>query len=141
MAEDDLPTAQHLSDSLRFPVGTIALYGPDANKTTKIVAEILFDPHSESLRRSWVGSDVTTNPDVQDELAHFILEHQPACVLASEGNIACVHVAGEDYPLGEDCPFCPYWVGRPKGRKKTDRGANAGPHYLKPCRGRAPDEP
>lgn len=32
--------------------------------------------------------------------------------LATDGNIGCPHEEGEDFPSGEDCPFCPFWKGK-----------------------------
>ena len=26
--------------------------------------------------------------------------------------MGCPHEEGEDFPLGEDCPFCPFWKGK-----------------------------
>src|SRR5438270_621056 len=33
-------------------------------------------------------------------------------VAMSEGNLGCPHEEGEDFPLGGDCPFCPFWKGK-----------------------------
>jgi hypothetical protein len=30
----------------------------------------------------------------------------------SEGNMGCPHEEGEDFSVGEDCPFCPFWAGK-----------------------------
>jgi len=30
----------------------------------------------------------------------------------TNGVIGCPHEEGIDYPLGEDCPFCPFWKGK-----------------------------
>jgi hypothetical protein len=26
--------------------------------------------------------------------------------------MGCPHEEGEDFPVGEDCPFCPFWKGK-----------------------------
>ena len=26
--------------------------------------------------------------------------------------MGCPHEEGEDFPEGEDCPFCPFWKGK-----------------------------
>jgi hypothetical protein len=30
-------------------------------------------------------------------------------VVMTGGIVGCPHEEGIDYPLGEDCPHCPYW--------------------------------
>jgi hypothetical protein len=30
----------------------------------------------------------------------------------SDGNMGCPHEEGQDFPHGEDCPFCPFWKGK-----------------------------
>ena len=30
----------------------------------------------------------------------------------SDGNIGCPHEEGKDFPVGGDCPFCPWWKGK-----------------------------
>ena len=32
--------------------------------------------------------------------------------LPATGNMGCPHEEGEDFPDGEDCPFCPFWAGK-----------------------------
>lgn len=38
--------------------------------------------------------------------------HEARAVVVSNGNMGCVHEVGEDFPVGSDCPFCPFWRGR-----------------------------
>src|SRR4051794_38489637 len=47
------------------PIGTVALYGPDDQPTTKIAAGVITSPTAEPILRRWVSTDVTTNPKVQ----------------------------------------------------------------------------
>ena len=30
----------------------------------------------------------------------------------SAGNMGCPREEGEDFPMGGDCPFCPFWKGK-----------------------------
>jgi hypothetical protein len=53
------------------PVGTVALYGPDDKTTTKIAAAVIPHEGAEPILQRWVGTDVTTNPKVQQELRAF----------------------------------------------------------------------
>jgi hypothetical protein len=56
---------------------------------------------------------------VREELQAFFERHGVQSVAASEGNIGCPHEEGEDFPAGEDCPFCPYWKGK-QGSARRD---------------------
>jgi hypothetical protein len=96
----------------KFPVGTVALYGPDDKTTTKIAAAVIHHEGAEPVLMRWVGTDVTTNPKVREELREFFEKHGVQSVAASEGNMGCPHEEGEDFPVGEDCPFCPFWKGK-----------------------------
>jgi hypothetical protein len=32
--------------------------------------------------------------------------------VATDRNMGCPHEEGKDFPVGGDCPFCPYWKGK-----------------------------
>ena len=102
----------------RFPIGTVACYGPDEKRTTKIAAAVIPHEGAEPVLKRWVATDVTTNPKVQQELKDFFLQHGVQQVAMSQGNLGCPHEEGEDFPVGEDCPFCPFW----KGKQGSNRG-------------------
>jgi hypothetical protein len=40
-------------------------------------------------------------------------------VAVGEGDMGCPHDQGEDFPDGEDCPFCPFWAGK-QGSNRRD---------------------
>ena len=103
----------------QYPIGTVALYGPDDKTTTKIAAGVILHDGAEAILKRWVATDVTTNPKVQKELREFFTEHGVKSVVASEGNMGCPHEEGEDFPHGEDCPFCPFWKGK-QGSNRRD---------------------
>jgi hypothetical protein len=96
----------------QYPIGTVALYGPDDKTTTKIAAGVIVRDGAEPIMRRCVATDVTTNPKVQQELKDFFLQHGVKQVAMSQGNMGCPHEEGEDFPHGEDCPFCPFWKGK-----------------------------
>jgi len=96
----------------KYPLGTIAFYGPDDKTTTKIAACVFQAPDSKGMIKRWVASDVTTSPKVQREIQEFLKKHGVKSVAMSEGNMGCPHEEGEDFPVGEDCPFCPFWKGK-----------------------------
>jgi hypothetical protein len=38
---------------------------------------------------------------------------------STDRNMGCPHEEGEDFPDGEDCPFCPFWAGK-QGSNRRD---------------------
>ncbi len=109
--EDDL-IEEGSSEPAQFPIGTIAFYGPDDKITTKIAAGVILEEDAELIIERWVATDVTTNPKVQREMDRFFKKYGVKRVGMSEGNMGCPHEEGEDFPKGEDCPFCPFWKGK-----------------------------
>jgi hypothetical protein len=102
-----------------YPIGTVALYGPDDKTTTKIAAGVITSPTAEPIVRRWVATDVTTNPKVQQEMKEFFAGHGVKSVAVSEGNMGCPHEEGEDFLDGTDCPFCPFWVGKQGSNRRA----------------------
>jgi SEC-C motif len=100
------------SAPVSYPIGTIAFYGPDDKTTTKVCAAVIVREDTEPVLKRWVGTDVATSPKVQKELQEFFQQHGVQAVAMSEGNMGCPHEEGEDFPVGEDCPFCPFWRGK-----------------------------
>ena len=96
----------------KFPVGTIALYGPDDKRTTKIVAGVIKWQGAKPILKRWMGSNVKDNLKIRRELEEFFKLHGVKSVAASDRNMGCPHEEGMDFPEGGDCPFCPYWRGK-----------------------------
>ena len=96
----------------KFPLGTVALYGPDDKITTKIVAAVFEQEGAEPLLEKWVGRDVQNNPKVREQIKAFFVKHMVKNVVATSANMGCPHEEGEDFPTGEDCPFCLWWAGK-----------------------------
>ena len=101
----------------KYPIGTVALYGPNDKITTKIIAGMITSPTAEPIMMRWVATDVTTNPKVQREIKGFFEKHGVKSVAKSDGNMGCPHEEGEDFPVGEDCPFCPFWAGKQRSNQ------------------------
>lgn len=97
---------------LQYPMGTVAAYGPDDKRTTKITAGVILHATAEPIIERWVATNGTTDPKVQQELKFFFMRYGVKQVAMSEGNLGCPHEEGEDFPLGGDCPFCPFWKGK-----------------------------
>lgn len=100
------------SSGVKYPLATVAFYGPDDKTTTKIAAGVFLRPGAEIILKRWVSVNVRENPKVEREMLEFFHQYGVQLVIASDGNIGCPHEEGPDFPLGEDCPFCPFWKGK-----------------------------
>jgi hypothetical protein len=98
--------------SVRFPIGTVALYGPDDKRTTKIVAGVIEEEGAEAIIERFVGTGVKDDPNVQAKIKAFFAQHGVNSVVATDRNMGCPHEEGNDFPVGGDCPFCPFWEGK-----------------------------
>lgn len=96
----------------KFPVGTVAYYGPDDKTCTKIVAGVIKSEGAEPILERFVGTDVYGKPKVAEQIRAFFAKHVVRNVVVTDGILGCPHEEGEDYPLGGDCPFCPWWKGK-----------------------------
>ncbi len=103
----------------KYPVGTVAYYGPNDTTCTKIVAGVIQAEKAEPILKRFVGTDVFTSPKVAEQIKAFFVESRVQNVVAADGIIGCPHEEGEDFPLGEDCPFCPFWKGK-QGTARKD---------------------
>lgn len=101
-----------------YPMGTVALYGPDDKTTTKIAAGVILHETAEPIIRRWVSSDIMHNAKIQRELQEFFTQHGVKSVAMTEGNMGCPHEEGKDFSQGEDCPFCPWWKGKQGSNRK-----------------------
>jgi hypothetical protein len=100
----------------KFPIGTIAYYGPDDKITTKIVASVIPSQFADPVQKKWFGPDVRTNSRTQQEIKQFFGVNGVKTVGGFEENIGCPHEEGIDYPRGRDCPECPFWRGKSESR-------------------------
>mgnify|MGYP000139971920 CR=1 FL=1 len=106
------PRLQH------YPIGTVAMYGPDDKTTTKLAAGVILHADADPIIMRWVATDVTTNPKIQQEIKNFFLQHDVKQVAMSQGNMGCPHEEGADFPEGGDCPFCPFWIEKQGSNRK-----------------------
>ena len=98
-----------------YPLATIAFYGPDASRASKVAVGIVRteDGMPTEMKR-WFSEtgDVRRDAAIGDEVIEFIEEHGGKTFVLSPGIIGCPHEEGIDYPGGEVCPQCPYWANR-----------------------------
>jgi hypothetical protein len=106
------PFASPAPSSPQYPLGTVCLYGPDLTTTTKIVAAVFAAPDAEPVLERWVGTNIAQSTRVHQQIQAFFQRHGVKHAVTTDGNIGCPHEAGEDFPAGKDCPFCPAWRGR-----------------------------
>jgi hypothetical protein len=103
---------QHRSE---YPLATVASYGPDASRATKLVVSIVERPgaRDDAPMRTWTSetSDVRHDPAIAREVVDFIAKHGARRTVTADRIIGCPHQEGIDYPLGRTCPRCPFWLG------------------------------
>ena len=114
-----------------YPVATLAFYGPDAGRATKVAVGIIAAPDAEpvALERWFVAQgDVRADGVVGRSILAFLERHRVKTVALSAGVIGCPHEEGIDYPDGAACPQCPYWHDRDRwtGERTGARPDRAG---------------
>jgi len=102
----------------KYPVGTIAHYGPDERTCTKVVAGVIKSESAEPILQRFMGTDVDRDPKVVEQIASFFRSHDVKNVVYGEGILGCPHEEGPDFPFGQDCPFCPFWKGKQGSARK-----------------------
>ena len=99
----------------RYPLATIAAYGPDTTLATKLVVSVVERPGQDdpTAMRSWTTQavDVRHDPTIAADVADFIQQHDAKRTVSPDRIIGCPHEEGIDYPMGRTCPRCPFWVG------------------------------
>ena len=97
-----------------FPVGTVALCGPDDRLATKLVAAVTAkegDDPADLRRYLAAEGDVRQDPAILAEVVRLFEEHGVRTVAMVDRIIGCPHEEGIDYE-GPSCPRCPFWAGR-----------------------------
>jgi hypothetical protein len=98
-----------------YPVATVALYGPDDKRASKVAVGIVPEENGKvtELER-WYSEeeDVRTEPSILRAVLEFIEAHGVRSVVTPNRIIGCPHEEGIDYPEGEKCPQCPFWATR-----------------------------
>ena len=55
----------------KYPIGTVALYGPNDKITTKMVAGVIMRDGAEPIVERWVGTNINDNPKVRRQMKEF----------------------------------------------------------------------
>jgi hypothetical protein len=98
-----------------YPVATMAYYGPDDTRATKLVVGIIENEGAEprALER-WFSDDddVRSDASIGADVLAFIERDHVRSVVMTDRIIGCPHEEGVDYPDGQACPRCPFWAHR-----------------------------
>jgi hypothetical protein len=96
-----------------YPMATMAAYGPDDRRASKLVVSIFVREGAAGEMRKWFSdsADPRTDPTVAAEILAFLEENAVLSVAMTDRIIGCPHEEGIDYE-GEYCPMCPFWIGR-----------------------------
>ncbi len=98
-----------------YPVATVAFYGPDDGRATKVAVGIVRAEGAEPdpLER-WVSKETDARSDVAitRQIGEFIATHSAKSVVLVDRIIGCPHEERIDYPEGAACPQCPFWANR-----------------------------
>ena len=96
-----------------YPIATIAFYGPDDKRASKVAVAIVNAEGTEpgALQR-WFAEEgeVRADPAIASEILHFVRDHGAKSVVTTDRIIGCPHEEGIDYPEGQVCPQCPFWA-------------------------------
>ncbi len=105
-----------------YPVGTIAFYGPDNLRASKVAVSCIQAEGAEPELRRWLSetADIRGDKAILAEIAAYLKQHSVHSVAMTDGIIGCPHEEGIDYPMGEACPHCPYWKGRDRWTGEVD---------------------
>ena len=98
-----------------YPIATVAFYGPDDRRASKMTVGIIPKEGAEptELERWRLDlDDVRDDVGVMSAATRWIEERGPKSVIVTDRIIGCPHEEGIDYPTGETCPQCPFWANR-----------------------------
>jgi hypothetical protein len=93
-------------------IATIAHYGPDNTRASKVVVTILDGKDQHIAARTWTSDDkdLRHDPATNADILAFTIQHGVAESATTDRIIGCPHQEGIDYPLGRVCPQCPFWA-------------------------------
>src|SRR5215204_4902861 len=114
-----------------FPVATVAFYGPDNRRASKLAVGIVLAENEEAVElKRWFAEpgDVREDLRVAEEVLAYMEGFGVRSVAMVDQIIGCPHEEGIDYQ-GPTCPLCPFWAGRDRwtGERVHEPLAN---HYF-----------
>ncbi len=82
-----------------YPLGTVAFYGPDDRRASKVAAGIVVDDDGDPVElERWFSDDADVREDVgiQQEVFTFLKQHGVKSVVVADRIIGCPHEGGKD---------------------------------------------
>jgi len=98
-----------------YPTATVAWYGPDDQRASKVAVGIILAEGSEPVAlERWFAKEGDIRKDyvVAEQIRQFVAANGVKSVVMTDQIIGCPHEEGKDYPDGEVCPECPFWAHR-----------------------------
>ncbi len=95
-------------------MGTVAFYGPDDRRASKVVLGIVAYEGAEPQLQKWTSEigDLRQDTALLQEIVNRLREAGVKSVAMADRIIGCPHEEGVDYPEGQACPQCDFWRGR-----------------------------
>ncbi len=110
------PLAKKIKAGFRgYPIATIAFYGPDNKKATKVVVGVFENENQKNpvqMEKWFSNNEIRTDIKILNAIKNYITKNKVRSVVMGNKILGCPHEAGIDYPEGESCPQCPFWDGR-----------------------------
>ena len=96
-----------------YPLGTVAVYGPDNKRASKLVASVKPSGDAEIELKRWFSEtgDVRTDPAIAAEVLAYFEANGVHSIAMIDDIWGCPHEEGIDYE-GEYCRVCTFWIGR-----------------------------
>src|SRR5258705_13423430 len=88
------PLAKRARKGFRgFPVATVAFYGPDDRRASKLVIGIITHEGTEPKLKKWYSddADLRSHPGIESEIKAFIKEHGAVSISMVNRIIGCPH--------------------------------------------------
>jgi hypothetical protein len=98
-----------------YPVATVAFYGPDDRRATKVAVGVVTREAAEPTElEKWFSDDWDVRDDqgINQAIVEFVERHRVKTVVVADRIIGCPHEEGIDYPSGGKCSECPFWASR-----------------------------
>src|SRR5438105_14972187 len=96
------PIRRTATGKVKYPMATIAFYGPDNQRASKLVAAVFNRPGDEGTLRRWIieTGDVRYDPAITEQVTTFLKDNNVVQSVMTDRIIGCPHEEGIDYPEG-----------------------------------------